>query len=125
MFRWGGYELGPSALLVVQRECIGVTAACALVRADVFDEVGGFTPLLYGNFNDVDFCMKIRGAGYRIVWTPYVEMYHFESQTRVPTPTDYEHQVLRHRWSDKLYGDPYYNINFAPFRDDWVERALR
>ena len=125
MFRWGGDELGPSGLLVVQRECIGVTAACAIVRSDVFDEVGGFTPLLYSNYNDVDFCMKVRGAGYRIVWTPYVEMYHFESQTRVPTPTDYEHSVIRHRWSDKLYGDPYYNINFMPFRDDWVERPLR
>ena len=125
MFRWSREELGPSGLLVVQRECIGVTAACALMRMEVFDEVGGFTPLLYGNFNDVDLSMKVRQAGYRIVWTPYVELYHFESQTRVPTPTDYEHMVLRHRWSDKLYGDPYYNINFAPFRDDWVERALR
>lgn len=125
MFRWGGDELGPSGLLVVQRECIGVTAACALMRAEVFDEIGGFTPLLHSNFNDVDFSMKIRGAGYRIVWTPYVEMYHFESQTRVPTPTEYEHLVIRHRWSDKLYGDPYYNPNLAPFRDDWVERPLR
>ena len=125
MFRWSGDELGPSGLLVVQRECIGVTAACALVRMDVYDEIGGLTPLLHSNFNDVDFCMKIRGAGYDILWTPYVEMYHFESQTRVPTPTEYEHLVIRHRWSDKLHGDPYYNPNFAPFRDDWVERALR
>ena len=45
--------------------------------------------------------------------------------TRVPTPTDYEHLVIRHRWSDKLYPDPYYNVNFMPFRDDWVERPLR
>jgi len=125
MFRWSREELGPSGLLVVQRECVGVTAACALMRMDVFEEVGGLTPLLHSNFNDVDFSIKIRNAGYRIVWTPYVEMYHFESQTREPTPTDYEHMVLRHRWSDKLYGDPYYNPNFAPFRDDWVERALR
>jgi glycosyltransferase involved in cell wall biosynthesis len=125
MFRWSGEELGPSGLLVVQRECIGVTAACAMIRAEVFDEVGGFTPLLYANFNDVDFSMKIRGAGYRIVWTPYVEMYHFESQTREPTPTDYEHLVIRQRWADQLDRDPYYNPNLAPFRDDWVERALR
>ena len=124
MFRWGGDELGPSGLLVVQRECIGVTAACALVRSAVFDEIGGFTPLLYANFNDVDFSMKIRGAGYRIVWTPYVEMYHFESQTREPTPTQYEHLVIRQRWEDKLDRDPYYNPNLAPFRDDWVERIL-
>lgn len=125
MFRWSGDELGPSGLLVVQRECIGVTAACSLLRADVFDEVGGLTPLLYANFNDVDFSMKVRGAGYRIVWTPYVEMYHFESQTREPTPTDYEHLIIRQRWTDQLDRDPYYNPNLAPFRDDWVEKALR
>ena len=83
------------------------------------------TPLLHSNFNDVDFSMKIRGAGYRIVWTPYAELYHFESQTRVPTPADYEHMVIRNRWSDKLEIDPYYNPNLLPKRDDWVERALR
>jgi len=125
MFKWSGLELGPSAMLVVQRECIGVTAACAIVRAEVFDEVGGFTPILHANFNDVDFSLKIRNAGYRIVWTPHVEMYHFESQTRDPTPTEYEHSMLNHRWGDKMNGDPYYNINLMPSRDDWVERVFR
>ncbi|MCW2749666.1 MAG: putative glycosyltransferase, partial [Aeromicrobium sp.] len=125
MFRWGGDELGPSALLVVQRECVGVTAACAMVRADVFDEIGGFSPRLPANFNDVDFSLKVRQSGYRIIWTPHVEMYHFESQTRDPTPTEYEHTMLNGRWGGDLGGDPYYNPNFMPFRDDWVEKTFR
>ena len=125
MFRWGGYELGPSGLLVVQRECVGVTAACALLRMDVFEEVGGLTPLLHSNFNDVDFSLKIRSKGHRIIWTPYVELFHFESQTREPTPTEYEHLIIRNRWHQQLLNDPYYNHNLAPRRDDWVEKAMR
>ena len=119
------YELGPSGLLVVQRECVGVTAACSLLRMDVFEQVGGLTPLLHSNFNDVDFSLKIRSFGHRIVWTPYVEMYHFESQTREPTPTEYEHLIIRNRWHEQLLSDPYYNHNLAPRRDDWVEKAMR
>lgn len=125
MFRWPGDELGPSALLVVQRECIGVTGACLLIRPDVFDAVGGLSPLFPGSFNDVDFCLKLHSAGYRQVWTPHTELYHFESASRDPTVTDEEHALIEARWAHLLRHDPYYNPNLAPFRDDWVERGLR
>ena len=65
-FRWWGGELGPRALLVVERECSGVTAAAAVVKASVFEEIGGFCTAFPGNFNDVDFSLKIREKGYRI-----------------------------------------------------------
>jgi GT2 family glycosyltransferase len=124
MFRFHGDEFGPSGLLLVQRECSGVTAACALVKATVFDEVGGFTPHLGNNFNDVDFSLKIRHKGYRIIWTPHAELYHFESMTREPKVLVPEHDFIKLRWWRELNHDPYYNPNLAPSRDDWVEADL-
>ncbi len=125
MFRWSGDEVGPSGLLVVQRECVGVTAACLLIRPEVYEHVGGLCTLFAGNFNDVDFNLKLGMLGYRRVWTPYSELYHFESATRDPTITEEEHNMIKMRWAEKLQHDPYYNPNLAPFRDDWVEKGLR
>ena len=125
MFHWAGNELGPFGLLVVQREAVGVTAACALLRMDVFDEVGGLTPMLYSSYNDVDLSLKIRAKGHRIIWTPYVELYHFESQSREPQVSEAEHAFIRGRWREQLVHDPYYNHNLAPRRDDWVAKPLR
>ena len=124
-FRRGGDEMGPLALLSVQRECIGVTAACMLIRPDVFAEVGGFCTWFAGNFNDVDLNLKLQTKGYRAVWTPFSELYHFESATRDPTITVEEHELIKMRWAERLHHDPYYNPNLAPRRDDWVERGLR
>ena len=123
-FRFHGDELGPSGLLLVQRECSGVTAACALVKASVFDEIGGFTPALGNNFNDVDFSLKIRRKGYRILWTPHAQLYHFESMTREPKVLVPEHDFIKLRWWYELHHDPYHNPNLAPMRDDWVEADL-
>ncbi len=125
MFRWAGDELGPSGLLIVQRECIGVTAACMLIRPDVFARVGGLCTWFAGNFNDVDFNLKLHVHGYRQVWTPFTELYHFESATRDPTITEEEHNMIKMRWAERLVHDPYYNPNLAPNRDDWVEKGLR
>jgi len=125
MFRWSGDEVGPSALLVVQRECIGVTAACLLVRPVVFEQVGGLCTLFAGNFNDVDFNLKLHVAGFRQVITPFTELYHFESATRDPTITEEEHNMIKMRWAERLVHDPYYNQNLAANRDDWVEKGLR
>ena len=124
-FRRGGDELGPSALLAVQRECIGVTAACMLIRPDVFAEVGGFCTRFAGNFNDVDLNLKLQMQGYCSIITPFTELYHFESATRDPTITVEEHEFIKMRWAEKLRNDPYSNPNLAPSRDDWVERGMR
>lgn len=115
----GADEPGPHGLLLVDREVSGVTAACALVRTSVYDEVGGFSPAFPMNYNDVDFCLKVRRAGYRILYTPHAAMYHFESKSRRNVVTDDDHARIRERWSQELDHDPYHNPNLIPGRDDW------
>ncbi|MDJ0768338.1 MAG: glycosyltransferase [Ilumatobacter sp.] len=126
-FGWGGDSPGPWPLrpLAVERECSGVTAAAALVRRSAFDEVGGFSLELPLNYNDVDFSLKLRAAGHRIVWTPWAVWYHFESRTRHSVLQPEEYQFVNQRWHDEIHHDPYYNPNLAPGRDDWLERPLR
>lgn len=116
----GSNEPGPHGLLLVDREVSGVTAACALVRASVFDEVGGLSREFPVNYNDVDFCLKVRRAGYRIVYTPHAALYHFESQTRRNVVTADDHARIRARWAHELDHDPYHNPNLVPGRDDWA-----
>ena len=78
-------------------------------------------------FNDVDMCMRIRKAGYLIVWTPYAELYHYESKSRgyEDTPEKkqrFEGEVRRfqERWKKELAaGDPYYNPNLTMDREDF------
>lgn len=94
---------GPGHAFVIEREVEGNTAACAMVRRDRFLEVGGFSPLLPGNFNDVDLCLKLTTRGYRSYWTPRAELYHFESMTRNPTVSQYEIDTTWGRWEHLLY----------------------
>lgn len=87
----------------------GVTAACLLMRASDFDEIGGFSEQFPLNYNDVDLCLKIRALGRRIIYTPHARMYHFESQTRVPVVTNQELVRIRRRWLPWLETDPFLN----------------
>lgn len=104
-----------------------VTAACMMVRRDVWDEVGGLDETFEVAFNDVDLCMKIRKAGYSIIWTPFAELYHYESKSRgtdmVPEKKkrhDGEVKRFQQRWAKELAdGDPYYNPNLPIFREDF------
>ena len=99
-----------------------VTAACMLVRRDVWEDMEGLDEGYPVAFNDVDFCMRIRKAGYLIVWTPYAELYHYESKSRGrddDTPEKRsrflaEHVRFEARWSEEMEScDPYYNPNFT------------
>ena len=92
----------------VPREVTGVTAACALISKADYLRVGGFTSLLPGNFNDVDFCFKIRSLGMDIVITPYAELYHHESITRDSHVHYYELDVIKSRWASLLQNDRYW-----------------
>jgi GT2 family glycosyltransferase len=120
---WRGDSPGPWPLrpLAVERECSGVTAACAMVRKAAFHEVGGFPTELPLSYNDVDFSLKLRRAGHRIVWTPWAVWYHFESRTRVSRVLPEERAWLDARWHVELTGDPYYNPNLVPRRHDFLE----
>jgi len=99
--------------LICIRNYSAVTAACMMVRREVFDAVGGFDEELKVAFNDVDFCLRVREKGYRIAWTPYAELYHHESATRGFDLDPREIEFMKRRWKDVLLNDPYYNRNLT------------
>jgi cellulose synthase/poly-beta-1,6-N-acetylglucosamine synthase-like glycosyltransferase len=97
-----------------------ITAACMAIRKDLFFEVGGFDEKLPAAFNDVDLCMKLRRAGWRIIWTPTAELYHKESKSlgRHDAGARAEQHLadialMRTRWGPFLDSDPYYNRNLS------------
>jgi len=98
-----------------------VTAACLVIRKGIYDQVGGLNETdLQVAFNDIDFCLRVREAGYRNVWTPYAELFHHESATRgvEDTPEKQarfakEVQYMKQCWSDKLLNDSAYNPNLT------------
>lgn len=104
----------------LEQDYSAVTAACMMMKRDVFESVGGFDEMLPVAFNDVDLCLKIRRAGLRIIWTPTVEMYHCESFTlgRADSPARRDQfgcdvRAMRERWTDLLDADPCYNPNLS------------
>jgi len=101
-------DAGPQDGYRVEREVAGVTAACALMPATVFREVGGMTNLLPGNFNDVDLCLKTTWQQYEIYWTPHAELYHFESKTRDASVHAFEIDVAWRRWGFMMEESDYW-----------------
>ena len=107
-----------------------VTGACLLVKTSVWDEMGGLDEAFAVAFNDVDFCLRVREAGYRIVWTPYAQLTHYESKSRGGDEKD---PVKARRFASeqqRLYDvhgkanildDPYYNPNLTRDREDFSE----
>jgi len=107
---------GYMARYSVAQDISGVTGACLMTRAGVFHEVGGFNEDFPVDFNDVDYCLSVRKAGYRIVYNPYCQLNHYESATRSAETASpgFGETVLRFqdRWAHELSsGDPYYNVN--------------
>lgn len=105
-----------------------VTAACLLVKASVYDAVGGLDEAFKVAFNDVDFCLRVRNAGWRIVYTPYAQLYHYESKSRgVDTKGeakkrfDGERARMKMRYGATLTSDPFYNPNLTLDREDFTE----
>jgi Glycosyl transferase family 2 len=106
-FGWTGGRDDSIKSMLVAHEVSGVTAACALLRRDVYLEVGGFTLALPGNYNDVDLNMKIRSTGRSAVFTPWARLYHFESKTRDPKILDTDLETLQARWSRRMQVELY------------------
>lgn len=111
---------GQMSRALVAQEMSAVTAACLMVRRKVYEDVGGLDPELQVAFNDVDFCLRIRAAGYRNLWTPFAELYHHESATRgyEDTPEkqarfESEVKFMQSRWGEILLKDPAYNPNLT------------
>lgn len=103
------------------------TAACLLMRRNIFDEVGGLNESdLKVAFNDVDLCLKIRKAGYTIVYTPFAELFHYESKSRGQEDTPEkiarfqgEIEYMHNTWGTHIMNDPYYNPNLSKSREDF------
>lgn len=106
------------------------TAACLMMSKKVYEEIGGLDENYAVAFNDVDLCMRIREKGYLIVFTPYCELYHYESKSRglEDTPEKQkrfagEVERFQKRWRKALDdGDPYYNPNLTLEREDFSYR---
>jgi GT2 family glycosyltransferase len=100
---------GPGQIHGLAHNRVAVTAACMLVRKTVFDEVGGFDPVFHLNYNDIDFCLKVCRAGYRIALDPKACLYHYESASKSGTSFK-ELELFLIRW--RMEKDPYYNANY-------------
>lgn len=83
---------------ILNREVSGVTGACCAMRRSTFFDMGGFSELFAESFNDVDLCMKLIDSGYRIIWTPDAEMFHFELKSRSRRMNPMERQLLQRLW---------------------------
>lgn len=97
-----------------------VTAACLMVRRELYLQLGGLDTGLRVAFNDVDFCLRLREQGYRNVWTPFAELYHHESASRGHEDTPEkrarfisEVDFMMRRWGAALERDPAYNVNLT------------
>ncbi|MEQ1735013.1 MAG: glycosyltransferase [Rhodoglobus sp.] len=99
---------GPGDAFLVEREVDGVTAACAMMTRSHFFEVGGFSTLLPGNFNDVDLCMKLAVKGYHSYVTPHAKLFHFESKSRDPKVAESEIERAWGRWEPQLINSKYW-----------------
>ena len=118
--------------LAAVQDYSAVTAACLLVRAEVYDALGGLDEAFTVAFNDVDFCLRIREAGWRIAWTPYAELYHFESKSRGSDEQDpakkarfdaERARLYARHGREKILHDPYYNPNLSLEYEDFRESA--
>ncbi len=126
-----GNAPGYMAQAICAREVSAVTAACMLVRREAFEAVGGFDEAELGiAFNDIDLCLKLRAAGYRIIFSPDAVAEHHESMSRGDDldPEQLgrfmrEHAVMTERWRQVLQDDPFYNRHFS--RDGGIYRDLR
>lgn len=104
-----------------------VTAACLVVRKNIYEQVGGLDEKnLAVAYNDIDFCLKIKSTGLRNVWTPYAELYHHESATRGVEDTEEkrkrfkgEVEYMRMKWADIIDHDPAYNPNLTLEKEDF------
>jgi len=107
-FEWPADRDDDLGSMGVVREVSGVTAACAMIRADTFWQLGGFSLDYAGNYNDVDLSLKVRESGRSVIWTPHARLYHFESKSRIATVEPAELTTLRAHWGTRLLSDPYW-----------------
>ena len=127
-YRVSSNNLGYMGRLCYAQNVMAVTGACLMMRKALFDELGGLDEEFAVSLNDVDLCVRAWKAGYVNVFTPFAELYHFESVSRGLDDSgekakryDRESEAFREKWKDVLEkGDPYYNPNFSLDRSDFA-----
>jgi GT2 family glycosyltransferase len=113
-------ELHYFALSQYIRNCAAVTGACLLTRRNAFEAVKGFDEAnLPTCFQDVDLCLRLWERGYRIVYTPYAKLYHYESYSKKVIANRSEMDYMRARWANIIADDPFYNPNLTRVSDDY------
>lgn len=127
-YRVSSNNLGYMGRLCYVQNMTAVTGACLMVKKKIYDELGGLDESFAVSLNDVDFCLRIREAGYLNVFTPFAELYHYESASRGSDTEgeraeryNEESERFREKWRKILEsGDPYYNPNFSLDRSDFA-----
>ncbi len=125
-------NLGYMGRLCYAQDVSAVTGACLMVKKSVYNEVGGLDESFEISLNDVDFCLKCRQAGYLNVFTPFAELFHYESISRGLDDSgekaeryNRESDAFKSKWKDVLEaGDPYYNPNFTLDRSDFSLKVI-
>lgn len=130
-YRVSSNNLGYMGRLCYAQDVMAVTGACLMMRRSLFEELGGLDESFAVSLNDVDLCIRAWKAGYLNVFTPFAELYHYESVSRglddqgeKAQRYNRESEAFRDRWKELLdKGDPYYNPNFSLDRSDFALRT--
>ena len=118
-----GEMIGYNGFTHIVRNYSAVTAACMATRRSVIAQVGWLDEQFAIDFNDIDLCLRIRRAGYRIAYTPYAELKHFEGvSAKRTTQNPVEVELFRSRWQQTIDRDPFYNINLSRKTHDYALR---
>ncbi len=130
-YRVASQNLGYMGRLCYAQNVMAVTGACLMMRKALFEKLGGLDEAFAVSLNDVDLCVRAWKAGYVNVFTPFAELYHYESASRGSDGSgenaaryEKESALFRERWKELLAkGDPYYNPNFSLDRSDFALRT--
>ena len=118
----GANEYGYFGQTLTPRNYSAVTAAAFLVRTTLFDQLQGFDTVFARDFNDVDFCLRMRDSGFRVAWTPYSHFTHHEGASIIRRKSDpKELAIFQERWAKKYAVDPYYSPALKPDLDRMYE----
>lgn len=121
-------NVGYMGRLCYAQDVTAVTGACMMVSKALYEELGGLDESFTVALNDVDFCLRVREKGFLNIFTPFAELYHYESKSRGSDKKDeralryqQESDRFRVKWADALAkGDPYYNPNFSLDHSDFT-----
>jgi GT2 family glycosyltransferase len=114
-------HIGYNGFTHLIRNYSAVTGACFATRKSVVAQVGGFDEGFAVDFNDTDLCLRILEGGYRVAYTPYCQLFHFEGASAQRTKQNVdEHRRFVSRWARYMENDPYFNPNFAKNRFDFT-----